>query len=75
MTNTKLSTHPFAQIATADIAQVSGGVPVRRPDFKVVTMAIPEDGVSYVFQEDGDGPIHTTLALGEEGGQDLPPSF
>ena len=75
MTNTKLSTHPFAQIATADIEQVSGGVPVRRPDLKPVTMAIPEDGISYVFQEDGDGPIYTTMALGEEGGQDLPPSF
>jgi hypothetical protein len=72
MTNTKLSTHPFAQIATADIAQVSGGVPVRRPDLKLVTMAIPEDGVSYVFDEDGHV---TTQAIGEEGGHDLPPAF
>jgi hypothetical protein len=72
MTNTKLSTHPFAQIATADIAQVSGGVPVHRPDLKLVTMAIPEDGVSYVFDEDGHV---TTLAIGEEGGHDLPPAF
>jgi len=75
MTNTKLSTHPFAQIATADIEQVSGGIPVPRPDLKLVTMAIPEDGVSYVFQEDGNGPIVTTLAIGEEGGHDLPPTI
>lgn len=75
MTNTKLSTHPFAQIATADIAQVSGGNLIRVPDFKVVTMRHPEDGISYVFDEDGDGPIVTTMAIGEEGGHDLPPTI
>jgi hypothetical protein len=72
MTNNKLSTHPFAQIATADIAQVSGGNLIQVPDFKVVTMKHPEDGISYVFDEDGHV---TTMAIGEEGGHDLPPAM
>lgn len=80
MTNTKLPAHPFAQINSADVAQVSGGI--LPPDFKVVTMKYPEDGISNLTDEggmiskiageDGTGPIFTTLATGEEGGHDLP---
>ncbi len=39
MNNTKLATHPFAQISSADIEQVNGGI--RIPNFKAVTMAYP----------------------------------
>jgi hypothetical protein len=62
--NTKLPAHPFAQIATTDIEQVSGGVPAG--NFKFVT---------FGYDEDGEGPIFTTLALGEEGGHELPAEF
>jgi hypothetical protein len=81
--NTKLPAHPFAQIATTDIEQVSGGVPVG--DFKLVTMRHPEDGISTLTDEggviskpsleSGDGPIFTTMAVGEEGGHDFPILF
>lgn len=80
MTNTKLTAHPFAQIDSADVAQISGGI--LPTDFKVVTMKYPEDGISSLTEEggmiskiageDGTGPIFTTLATGEEGGHDLP---
>ncbi len=69
MMNTKLPVHPFAQITTADIEQVSGGL--TSGDFKLVTMKQPEDGVGTVtklIDETGTGPIFTTLAVGEEGG-------
>lgn len=78
MKNTKLAAHPFAQIASTDMAQVSGGT----LDFKQVTMKYPEDGISNLLEESGDltkiagedgtGPIFTTQAIGEEGGHDLP---
>jgi hypothetical protein len=73
MNNTKLATHPFAQISSADIEQVNGGN--RIPNFKAVTMAYPEDGISNIFTEDGNGPIYTTLAIYEDGGSDLPLEF
>lgn len=76
--NTKHTAHPFAQLASADVEQVNGGsLP---GDFKLVTMKVPEDGVgdgkvfTTALGEDGNGPIYTTQATGEEGG-DLPPLF
>ena len=58
MTNTKLSTHPFAQITTTDIEQVGGGSPTPY--------------ITWGIGEDGNGPIYTTMATGEEGGYDMP---
>lgn len=74
--NTKFDTHPFAQLTAMDAEHVNGGS--LRDTFKPITMRIPEDGinpgpiVTKPLEEDGNGPIYTTLALGEEGG-DLPP--
>lgn len=60
--NTKLATHPFAQIESSYIEQVSGG-------------GVPFKFITFGINEDGDGPIYTTMATGEEGGHDLPPPF
>lgn len=80
MKNTQLTAHPFAQIASADMAHISGGT--LSLDIKQVTLKIPEDGISNLLEESGDitkiagedgsGPIFTTQAIGEEGGHDLP---
>lgn len=81
MKNTNLTAHPFAQLAAADVAQVNGG---NLGEFKLVTMKTPEDGISDVMSEggvlttaigeDGNGPVQTTMAVGEEGG-DFPTTF
>ena len=74
----KHTAHPFAQLALADVEQVNGGS--LSGDFKLVTMKVPEDGIddgkvfTTALGEDGNGPIYTTQAMGEEGG-DLPPLF
>lgn len=76
MINTKPTAHPFALLASADVEQVNGGS--LKGDFKLVTMKVPEDGIddgkvfTTALGEDGNGPIYTTQAVGEEGG-DLPP--
>lgn len=82
MNTTKLSAHPFAQLASADIEQVSGGD--LKGSIKQVTLKIPEDGISSLrseggaftmaIGEDGNAPIYTTMAIGEEGG-DLAATF
>ena len=82
MNTTKLTAHPFAQLASADVEQVSGGY--LKGEIKQVTLRIPEDGISDLRSEggafttavgeDGPGPVQTTMAVGEEGG-DFPATF
>ena len=76
--NTKSTAHPFAQLALTEVEHVSGGS--LKGDIKLVTMKAQEDGAgdgsvfTTALGEDGTGPIYTTHAVGEEGG-DLPPLF
>jgi hypothetical protein len=76
--NNKFTAHPFAQLASTEVELVSGGS--LKGDIRLVTMKAQEDGAgdgsvfTTALGEDGNGPIYTTQAVGEEGG-DLPPVF
>lgn len=78
MKQNNTQSHPFAQVSFDQAEQVSGGLKlvdgIKLPESKITSIAAEGGVFTTALGEDGKGPVYTTLAVGEEGGN-LPVLF